>query len=619
MGTLTPLREFEQQKRDILDRVDIVDLVSAHVSLKRAGRRFVGLCPFHSEKTPSFTVSPELGIFKCFGCGKGGDVFSFIQHRENVSFSEAMSMLADRAGVTLERASATGTKGPTRADLAKACGWAAKYFRGLLCDDATGRSARAYLDERGFSAETLERFGVGLAIDQSSALASQGAKAGYSTDVLVQADLLRNSDDGRVYDTFRSRIIFPIRDPMQRVIGFGGRTLIDDRAKYLNTRQNALFDKGRSLFGIDLARAAISERGRAVVVEGYTDCLAMHQCGFTETVATLGTALTEAHVDVLRRYADEIILLFDSDEAGEAAAERAIGVALPRCVRVRLARITDGKDPAELLSQSDPSAFTDVLNGAVDALEFKWLGVKERFGANGSDTGRREAVVDFVRVVGEAFDQEAVDVVQRGLLVNQVAHLLGMNRSEVDALMRRTRRRAPQRSAASGGTGGERTGVWGAEQLAWTRILEVAFTEPRLLIEAKERIGFDSIASPVDQRIARAIVEATESGQAFRVVDVIARCEEGDTERIAALVQAGSVRGRCAETFASAVELLTRARHERELDHTSRVAATADPDQSDAREAMGRLHEALKGRGFGTPRRLSRRVQAVGGPETETP
>ena len=234
------MHSFESKKREILDRVDIVDVVSEHVSLKRRGRSWVGLCPFHNEKTPSFTVSSERGTFKCFGCGKGGDVFSFVQTRENVAFMDAFRILADRAGVELIQASGTAASGPSRSDLASVNAWGTKFFRARLRHETIGASARHYLDGRGISAESAERFCIGLAANGLPDLRSAAEQAGIDVKMLIAADLIRKSEDGRTYETFRDRLIFPIRDATKRVVGFGGRTLVDDRAKYLNTRQTSL-------------------------------------------------------------------------------------------------------------------------------------------------------------------------------------------------------------------------------------------------------------------------------------------------------------------------------------------------------------------------------------------
>lgn len=611
------MRDFEQRKRDILDRVDLVDVVSAHVQLKRSGRRLVGLCPFHTEKTPSFTVSPDMGIFKCFGCGKGGDVFSFIQFRENVPFAEAMAILADRAGVTFESGTSDRQHGPSRAEVARVCAWGERFFRKQLLDDAVGRTAREYLRGRGFSDETLEVFGVGLAIDQPSTLTRAATRAGFAPALLIEADLLRAGEGARTYDTFRNRIMFPIRDPMKRVIGFGGRTLVDDRAKYLNTRQNVLFDKGRTVYGVDVARNAISDRGRTIVVEGYTDCLAMHQGGYPETVATLGTALTEAHVDLLRRYAEEIILLFDSDEAGHAAAKRAITVALPRSVRVKVARITDGKDPGELLTRSDPSAFEDVLNHTVDALESVWTQTRAQFGGDASDAQRREAMLGFLRIVSEASNHQAVDVIQRGLLVNQAAHLLGMDRQEVDRLMRNMERQ-PRRTSAGGAALSVESGTVSAERSAWARVLEVALNEPDLWPGVASRFALDRISDERDRRIA-GMIDAAASGGTYCLTDVLVRCDDGaDAERICALARTGAARGNYESTLGEAVRRLEQLERAQAVENSRERFLRRDadaPEESVSTDDADDVCRSVREHRHFAPRRLLRSALGVSAPK----
>ena len=550
------MHDFEIKKRQILDRVEVLDVVSEHVTLKRRGRRWVGLCPFHTEKTPSFTVTPEMGLFKCFGCGKGGDVFSFVQLRENIPFIEAMRMLADRAGVELGSISTRSNDGVGRTELAKVNAWAAGYFRARLNDARIGRDTREYLEHRQVSDAIAERFGLGLATDGVPGLRDAARHAGFKQALLLAADLIRQHENDRVYDTFRNRLIFPIRDVTRRVVGFGGRTLADDRAKYLNTRQNDLFDKGRGLYGIELARDAISTRGRAIVVEGYTDCIAAHQAGFAETVATLGTALTESQVDLLRRYCDEIILLFDSDEAGEAAADRAIRVALPRCVAVRLAHITDGKDPSEFLAHAGKQQFSDVLNSAVDALEFKWCQTRDRFGGNVSDARRREAILDFLRIVADAFGSGAVDEIQRGLLANQVAHVLHIDSSEVHRLLARMQ---PRRSRGGGDPArdSDRPGPsprLGQEQAAWVTVLEVLLNEPGVLQTVGPLPDLQGITHERDRSIAGIVVDLARELGEFRLPDVLARCQDpADAQRVAELAERGKVRGNYEETLAAAI------------------------------------------------------------------
>ena len=592
-----------------MDRVDIVSLVSEHVTLKRSGRRWVGLCPFHAEKTPSFTVSEERESFKCFGCGKGGDVFSFVQFRENVDFAEAMQMLADRAGVEFGGFRRGSSDGHGRVDLAKVNAWAQRFFRARLLDPALGASARQYLEGRAVSNEASERFGLGLACEGPETLRRAAAGAGFDEALLTAADLIRAGDRGDVYETFRNRLMFPIRDATNRVVGFGGRTLVDDRAKYLNTRQTALFDKGRGLFGIELARDSIQKRGRAVVVEGYMDCLAAHQAGFSEVVATLGTAMTESQVDLLRRYTEEIILLFDSDKAGEAAAERAIHVALPRCVRVRLARIPEGKDPSDFVADQGIEAFSDVLNEAVDALEFKWLRTRERFSTDGSESRQREAVLDFLRVVAEAADATAVDAIRRGQLVLQVAHLLQMGRSDVERLM--SRQRPSGRGRATQPEEGRKESQQGkppsGEQAAWARLLEVVLNDPELLTNSEAIPDMERIADSRDRRIGSIVRALWKERGTFRPVDVSVQCEaQEDAERVAELAGRGAVLDDYPRWFDAAVRRIRRAIKDEKTEHHREQCVRVSVDDRPPNELMAAVGRGASEHRSFAPRRLIR-------------
>lgn len=561
------MRGFDTTKKRVLDRTDILTLVSEHVTLRRRGRNWVGLCPFHNEKTPSFTVSPERGTFKCFGCGAGGDVFTFVQSRENISFPEALRLLADRAGVEIHQGKSKERSGPGRNDLAKVNAWGAAYFRAKLLDESAGAETRKYLEARGISASTSERFGLGLATGHASDLIPAAGRAGFGLDVLLAADLVRHGENGPPYETFRNRLMFPIRDATKRIVGFGGRTLVDDRAKYLNTRQTELFDKGRGLYGIDLAREAVSSRGRAILVEGYTDCIAVHQAGFPETVATLGTALTDMQVDLLRRYGDELIVLFDSDRAGEEAADRAIRVALPRCMTVRLARIPDGKDPCEYLSNATAEAFSDVLNKAVDALEFKWLRSRKRVSEIGTAAAKHEAVLDFLRVVAEALSGGAVDEIQRGLLVNQVAHVLRMDGREVHRLLGRLSTRRPVTRARSDAADPMEPGDQprSAVDRAWVTLLEVALAEPGALTHLDFFPDPAGISSARDRRLAEMVKQLADRFGEFHFSDILASCREpGDVERATELARRGEARGNFEETIALAVSRIRHAAMEQE-------------------------------------------------------
>src|SRR3989442_4979770 len=307
---------------EIRAAVDIVDVVNRFVNLKKAGQNWKGLCPFHAEKTPSFMVNEKKGIFHCFGCGVGGDAFGFLMRQDKLSFPEAVRALAKQAGVALpEERGPAGDHG--REDLLRTMELAWRFYVDQLWKPA-GDRAQQYLAERGIDPEVARRFGLGLAPEGWDALSSFMRSEKVTDDALVAAGLAipREGRSG-VYDRFRGRLLFAIRDLQGRVVAFGGRAFGDEQPKYLNSPETPLYVKGNLLYAADLARAAIQAKNRAVLVEGYVDCLMAHQHGFTETVAALGTAFTPAQLGLLRRYCDDAVLFFDADAAGRKAAERA--------------------------------------------------------------------------------------------------------------------------------------------------------------------------------------------------------------------------------------------------------------------------------------------------------
>jgi DNA primase len=368
--------------------VDVVDLVGRFVNLRRAGQNYKGLCPFHSEKTPSFMVNPRKGIFHCFGCGVGGDVFGFLMRQDRLSFPEAVRALARQAGVALpeERGARSGDSG--REELYRLMELAAAFYSERLWSSG-GERARAYLAERGIDPEIARRFGLGWAPEGWEALLGALRSSGATEETLVAAGLLvtRENRPG-AYDRFRGRLLFAIRDPQGRVVAFGGRGFGDEQPKYLNSPETALYNKGNLLYGADLARETIRERNRALIVEGYVDCLMAHQHGFTETVAALGTAFTAAQLGVLRRYCDEVITFFDADAAGQKAAERAEELLEPTgagvawgvnragafestgTLRVKVALLPAGHDPDTFLRAEGAPAFAERIAGARSLLAY---------------------------------------------------------------------------------------------------------------------------------------------------------------------------------------------------------------------------------------------------------
>lgn len=339
------------------------------VALKRAGSIAKGLCPFHGEKTASFIVTPARETWHCFGCGEHGDIFTFLMRRDGLEFREALERLAERAGVELSERSAVEDRHRKR--LRDALEAAIAWYREVFLQAHQAERARAYLTERGFSDETLDRFSIGFAPNTWDALSKRLRERGFSEGELTAAGLASTSTRGGVYDRFRGRIIIPIRDASGRPIGLGGRILPDaEGPKYLNSPATPLFDKSRTLYAIDQAKGAIRREKLAVIVEGYTDVMAAHQAGFTNVVASLGTALTQGQVELANRYADSVALAYDVDVAGEAATQRGLLEELgPVVSKVRVIRIPAGKDPDELI-RTDPDGWRTAVAEAEELLPY---------------------------------------------------------------------------------------------------------------------------------------------------------------------------------------------------------------------------------------------------------
>ncbi len=357
---------------------DIVEVISAHTDLRRSGARMVGLCPFHDERTPSFSVDPQEKLYHCFGCGVGGDVIKFVEEKEGLGFADAVEMLADRYGVELEREQEdprAEAKRQQRRRLEQLLDRTAAYYATYLWDSKEAGKARDYLAERGLGEQVLREYGVGYAPSAWDKILVRGQQAGFSARELHDVGLAQRGreGEGREYDRFRSRIMFPIRDRRGRVLGFGGRAMRPDQgAKYVNTAETEFFHKSKILYGVDLAKAAIAKATRAVVVEGYTDVLALRQAGVEETVAVMGTAITGEQVATLSGMVEEVVLALDADSAGQEAMLRAQRVAAGRKMRLRVARMPAGVDPAEMVAgEGGAERFRALVEAAVELTDFQ--------------------------------------------------------------------------------------------------------------------------------------------------------------------------------------------------------------------------------------------------------
>jgi len=393
---------------EIKSKLPVADIVGETVVLKRAGTILKGLCPFHSEKTPSFIVTPERETWHCFGCGEHGDIFTFAMRRDGLDFREALARLAERAGVELNARTAGEDRHKRR--LREALEAAIAWYREVLLQANQAEQAREYLAERGFSAETLDRFGIGYAPNTWEAMSKRLRAKGFSDAELTDAGLASASTRGGVYDRFRGRIIIPIRDASGRAIGLGGRIMPGaEGPKYLNSPATALFDKSRTLYAIDLAKGAIRREKLAVIVEGYTDVMAAHQAGFENVVASLGTALTEGQVALALRYAEEVALAYDIDAPGEHATRRGLLDEIgPHTSKVRVMRVPEGKDPDELI-RSDPDGWRTLVTGRLEVLQYYIEQRASRFDLDrpASRSEYAKGVLDLLRRVPDRVERDS--------------------------------------------------------------------------------------------------------------------------------------------------------------------------------------------------------------------
>lgn len=358
----------------IKDASDIVTVLSEYITLKKKGRNYWGCCPFHNEKTPSFSVSPEKGFFYCFGCRASGNVFNFLMRYENIPFPEAVERLAIRAGIDLpveEINPRVLAQEKENEKMYEANDLAATYFHNCLTQTEMGKEALNYLQDRGLSAETIAEFRLGFAPPGWDKLYRAFSDRGIDESILLAAGLCRKNDESnRVYDYFRNRVMFPICDGRGRVVAFGGRVMDDSQPKYLNSSETRLFNKGKLLFAFDKAYRSIREKKQVILVEGYMDVISAHNRGITNVVASLGTAFTEQQRQILVRQADEIILAYDMDGAGQTAARRAIELTQNTDFKVRIVAMPDGKDPDDYVRNHGPKAFLELVNTAVPPFEY---------------------------------------------------------------------------------------------------------------------------------------------------------------------------------------------------------------------------------------------------------
>jgi DNA primase len=576
----------------IRDRVSLVEVVSAYVSLKRAGRNHLGLCPFHSEKTPSFTVSEERGLYHCFGCGESGTVFTFLMKVERLEFLDAVTQLAKRAGVALPERDRDDPAAQQRERLFTANATAERFFRAALTANA-GAAARRYLAQRGLSDATIERFGLGFA-PAGGSLATRLERHQVNREDALQAGLLGRSQDGRIYDRFRGRVMFPIRDRRGRTIAFGGRSMGDEQPKYLNSPETPLFKKGEGLYGLAEAREAIRQHGRAVLVEGYMDALVLAQEGIAYVVATLGTALTAAQLRVLAPLGGDelaVFFFFDGDRAGRQAAVRAFGVCAEAGVWGRAAFLPEGHDPDSYTRQHGVAATLALLDAAPSLMDFYF----DSLLPPGASLPQRTRVADEVTKLLARVQND----VQFAMLAGQAAQRLGIG----EEIFRRARGAgapaSPMRPTVAPPAPVARSANWPSEERV---LIEVMAVDGAIATEIAARGTLEYFRAADLADAGRRLAAAVASGRPLG--EVIETLPAGLAQRLATVaLDAGplgdaSERRRAAEDCAQRIEARV-ARLQRQAIASELRRAESSGDERHGMELAKQYNEAVRRGGAG--------------------
>lgn len=557
--------------RDDIDRVrqatDLVELFAAVTKVKRSGRSYMAICPFHQEKSPSMSIDPAKGVYHCFGCQKSGDVYTFVQETQGLDFNEAVEELARRAGIHIESDPGADRQRGRRAALHEAVRRAIEVYHQRLKTAPDAGPARKYLRGRGYDADVVEEYKLGWAPEAWDTLVKELRAAGIPDRVMVEAGLARRGRGGRLYDYFRGRVMFPIYDLRGDPAGFGARLLGGDGAKYLNSPDSAIYNKSRLLYGLDKARTAIARSGRSVVVEGYTDVIALHRAGVPEAVATCGTALTEEHFDLLRRFADRVVLAFDADEAGTEAARRTSELEAP--VRLdldmRVAVMPDGGDPADIVQAGRASEVLEAIEQSRPLLQFRLE--REVAGLDLSEPeARARALHSAATLVARITDPIARREYERF-----VARLVGVDLETVERATDDIRRPTGQRPRP--------TRPATPRRRLESDFLRVMIANP----PGADEIRSDIFQEPDLKRVAEVLEGARRPDGG--AVDVAALDLPDD---LRSLVMAHAVEG----TPDSAAELIERARMLRidaEIDRLEALVAATDPSQEEYSRAFERL------------------------------
>jgi len=516
---------------EVRDRTDIVEVISEYLPLKKRGKNYFGLCPFHQEKTPSFSVNPEKQIFHCFGCGVGGNVFSFLMQMEKISFYEAVRTLAEKAGISLKGVRGFQGEGSANDPLYEANRIAMEFFHRLLLGDPRAEKARSYLRSREVSEDTVRRFSLGYSPPGWDELLKFARGRSISGDMLERAGLALRSGRGNLYDRFRDRITFPIFNTIGKVIAFGARALDESEgAKYINSPETPIYHKGKVLYGLWQAKGHLRDRGYAVIVEGYMDLLRLAQSGIGNVVATSGTALTADQARVLSRYVDRTVIVYDADTAGVAAATRGIDALLEGGLDVSLVSLPEGHDPDSFVRERGPEAFLELVENAEPFMDYR-LRLLSEGGSFGSISAKRRAIASLAETLSRIGDE-----IKRSLAVKELSEKLSMDERMIYRAVEDYRKR--RRFTHGEPPGGRPSGDEGPP--AERELLRVMLGDSSSIGAISGKVDVSDFTHGPYRRIADAIFKAHSEGRDVNAASVIDMCgDPGLTDLISKLAAEG--------------------------------------------------------------------------------
>jgi DNA primase len=576
----------EETILEVKRSVDITEIVGGYFPLKRAGTSYKALCPFHEEKTPSFNVHPERQTYKCFGCGKGGDAIAFVMSYENVDYPEAIRILAERSGIQVKYKEGA-QEGIGREDLYRLQEWAQGVFQEQLRTASEAGAARDFLRRRGVSDETIETFKLGYSMDSWDALLQRARKSRTDDRAMISAGLaIEREGRSGCYDRFRRRVMFPIHDARGRAVGFGARMLReDDHPKFLNSPETALFSKGRGFYGLHLAKETFEQTRTAYIVEGYLDVVVPYQAGVKGLIATLGTALTKEHLKVLRRYVDKVVLVFDSDAAGQKASERGLDLLLSENLDLYVAELPPGMDPDDVVVKQGPDALRACLEKPREIFDFLMASL-ERKHASGTPAAQ-------ARIIEDAADRIALvpDPVKRDLLLHQLALRFGVDERAVKAKAEAKgadRPEAPAEAAAARPLPGR------LERQA-RELLACLLADPEAAKRARAELPAERFPTEGLRKLAALAYELLDRTGEISARDWIALLQDGAAMELAAeIVDAGVPKESALRRAEACLEALGRADAREESKQVRERLKRATPEEET--ELLRKVMEAKKRR-----------------------